>query len=227
MQFARMSRCKDAVGVSTIVGSFAPDGSPLAEVMGAYGCNACNRLMIAEAVITDTNSRTIGLDRLEQVDSDQITWHPRPKSRPEFPGVPRHISQAAVEAYICHGEGAHRAAVALSRAVIEATAKDKNARGKNLADSIDAMKALGLLRPATTEAAHEVRHWGNDMAHGDFVNPIAAVNSMAVLDLMSGILQEVYLDVITANLAQLQAVRQRASQQATPSLYLHSGEVVG
>lgn len=54
------------------------------------------------------------------------------------------------------------------------------------------MLDLKLIRPHTQEAAHELRFLGNDMAHGDFVDPVDAEDADEVLEVMSEILNEVY-----------------------------------
>jgi len=54
------------------------------------------------------------------------------------------------------------------------------------------MERRNLLRPHIKDAAHEVRHLGNEMAHGDFIDPVDKEEAEAVLGLMDEILNEVY-----------------------------------
>lgn len=100
----------------------------------------------------------------------------------------------------------------LARAVIEATAKDKDITTGNLKDKIDALAAAQLIRPHITEIAHGVRLFGNDMAHGDFVEPVSTQESDLVIELMGEILNEVYQS--PAKLAAVQqALAQRTERQ--------------
>ena len=55
-------------------------------------------------------------------------------------------------------------------------------------------------------AAHEVRYFGNNMAHGDFVQDTAAEESAEALELMAMVLREVYQE--PAAVARVQAARQ-------------------
>lgn len=173
--------------------------------MGAYGCESCGRVMIAEAVIDDTDNHGTAFQRLEHTPTDQIKWHPRRGHRREFHDVPLHIAEAASEAYQCHSVDCHRAAVALTRAVIEATAKERGISKPSLYAMIEQMRDDGLIRSSTCEEAHEIRHWGNGMAHGDFVGVVSSVQAEGILELMSEVLQEVYQN--PARLTRIKAAR--------------------
>jgi hypothetical protein len=209
---ARFSRCgSKTVSTALEEEQRSSNGPTLSVVMGAYGCQNCNGLMIAKATIEDTADHGTAFERLEHSTSDSITWYPRQGERRDFPDVPPHIATAASEAYECHSVGANRAALALSRAVVEATAKDKGIKGR-LVDMIDEMRDKDFLRPVTCEAAHEVRQWGNGVAHGDFVAEVADDEAEAVLGLMSEVLQEVYQG--PAVLAKIRAVRQGRGKSA-------------
>jgi hypothetical protein len=76
--------------------------------------------------------------------------------------------------------------------VIEATAKDKGIIKGTLEAKVDKMHDDGLVRELVKEQAHEVRHLGNDMAHGDFVDPVSEEEADETLQLMSEVLDEVY-----------------------------------
>ncbi len=54
------------------------------------------------------------------------------------------------------------------------------------------MAKRGLIREDTKEAAHKVRHFGNEMAHGDFVYEVDPDEAADILDLMDEVLAEVY-----------------------------------
>ena len=73
--------------------------------------------------------------------------------------MPKHIGAAASEAHECQSIGAHRAAVMLARAVIEATAKDKGITKGTLFDKIEKMHEHGLVSELVRDQAHEVRTW--------------------------------------------------------------------
>lgn len=87
---------------------------------------------------------------------------------------------------------AHRAAAILARAVIEATAKDKGITTGRLVQKIDAMYDARLIREDVRDGAHEVRYLGNDIAHGDFVEPVSKEDADLVLTLMDEVLEEVF-----------------------------------
>jgi Domain of unknown function (DUF4145) len=120
--------------------------------------------------------------------------------------VPSHIASAASEAYVCQSVDAYRGAGALGRAVVEAVAKDKGITESRLVDKIEKMEKLHLIRPDIRDGAHEVRPLGNDMAHGDFIDPVDETETAETLELMSEILNEVYQS--PAKIARRQVARQ-------------------
>jgi hypothetical protein len=110
----------------------------------------------------------------------------------EFPDAPTHIGEAATEAHTVHGHGAHRAAAVLARAVIEAAAKDKGITTGRIKEKIEAMHQAGLIRDYIRDAADEVRHFANEMAHGDFADPVDEGEAALIMKLMDRVLDEVY-----------------------------------
>ena len=93
----------------------------------------------------------------------------------------------------CRGViGEHRAAVMLARAVIEATVKDRGITTGGLVSKIEQMYDKNILREHIKEQAHEVRHLGNEMAHGDFVEPVSPLEADEVSELMVEVLHEVF-----------------------------------
>lgn len=128
----------------------------------------------------------------------------------DFPDVPNHIAEAADEAYRCHSIKAYRAALMLARSVIEATAKEKGITDGKLYEKIDEMYNRRLIREDVKEAAHEVRHFGNDVAHGDFVAPVREGDAQLILTLMSEVLDEVFQSP-----ARVQRARERREKKAT------------
>lgn len=109
--------------------------------------------------------------------------------------------------------GAFRAVGSLARAVVEATAKDKGITTGRLADKIDALAQAGHVREHTKEQAHEVRHFGNDMAHGDFTDPVTQEEAEEVIELMAEVLDEVYQS--PARLAARKQARLAKKQQGS------------
>jgi hypothetical protein len=101
---------------------------------------------------------------------------------------------------------ANRAAILLARGVLEATAKDKGITSGGLFAKIDRMHQERLVRPDVRDGAHEVRAFGNDMAHGDFIQHVTPEEADLVLALMDEVLVEVYQS--PARVARAQAARQ-------------------
>lgn len=159
-----------------------------------YKCPKCKRLNLASEYKWHAASEpmTLGATNAGDFEWADPDWIPRLGEKQEFPDVPSHIADAASEATLCLSLGADRAVGSLARAVVEATAKDKQAAGGNLAARIDSLRADGHIREHTKEQAHEIRHFGNDMAHGDFADPVTPEEAAEIIGLMSEILNEVY-----------------------------------
>ncbi|MFE1729962.1 DUF4145 domain-containing protein [Streptomyces bacillaris] len=99
----------------------------------------------------------------------------------------------AVEAHQCLSIEANRAAVALARAVVEATAKECGIKTGSLEKKIDRLFEQHLIREHVRDAAHEVRFGGNEVAHGDLVaEPMDNFTATEILGLMDEILEEVF-----------------------------------
>jgi len=178
--------------------------------MGCFRCDGCGALNIAVA-----KGRPGNQDPLEWLASrSTVEWLPQIPPEPpehEFPDVPRTIADAAAEAYACREVAdACRAAVLLARSVVEATAKDKGIANGTLLAKIDAMS--DMIRPHVRDGAHQVRLFGNDMAHGDFVGDISPEDADLVLTLMSEVLDDVYQS--PARVKRAQEARARRQQPA-------------
>jgi hypothetical protein len=76
----------------------------------------------------------------------------------------------------------------------------------NLFSKTDRMHEERLVRPDVRDGAHEVRAFGNDMAHGDFIQHVTPDEAGLVLALMDEVLVEVYQS--PARVARAQAARQ-------------------
>ena len=110
-----------------------------------------------------------------------------------YQDVPEAIAAAASEAHQALGALAPRAAVAMARAVIEATAKEKKILGGSIHSKIEQLAADGHISHAMKEAAHEIRLVANEAVHGDLVDePIGVDEGREVVELMDAILERVY-----------------------------------
>jgi hypothetical protein len=76
--------------------------------------------------------------------------------------------------------------------VVEATAKELGIDIKGIFPKIEEMYEKGKIREHIRDGAHEIRHLGNDMAHGDFVVPVTEGEADLTLTLMSEVLDEVF-----------------------------------
>jgi len=162
------------------------------KVMACFRCDSCGWLSLGlnefEGIVEFQGDVT---DLLTF--SDGLRWLPPDASSKPYPDVPNEIAATASEAHKCMvATGSYRAAVLLARAVIEATAKDKGITTGRLSRKIDAMHDARLIREDVRDGAHEVRYLGNDMAHGDFIEPVLREDAELVLVLMDEVLEEVY-----------------------------------
>lgn len=177
----------------------------LKKVWGAFKCDNCSALSLA-AVIPNANDAVNTPHVTQWLDQHEgLEWYPVSAIGKDFPDVPVHIAEAASEAYRCSSISAFRAAAQLARSVVEATAKDKGITQGQLIKKIEELHAKGFIREYVRDAAHEIRHLGNEMAHGDFVSPVTSEEADLVLILMSEILDEVYQS--PARVAQARAAR--------------------
>ncbi|MFD3537021.1 DUF4145 domain-containing protein [Streptomyces sp. NPDC058664] len=159
--------------------------------MAAFRCSneLCQRLSVGRVF----KDKAYSSQNREMAEDLSIRWEPAQVRRPAFPDVPPQIGATASEAHACLSVGAHRGAVALARAVVEATAKHHGITSGNLVSKIDRMHEEGLIREITKEVAHEIRHGGNEIAHGDLADePMPSEDSEAIVEFMDAILQEVF-----------------------------------
>lgn len=98
----------------------------------------------------------------------------------------RALAAVAGEAHSCLSVQSFRGAVALARAVVEATAKEKGITTRGIQAKIDELIARGLIYEHVKDAAHEV-------AHGDLVDePIGSDEAAVILELMDMVLDGVF-----------------------------------
>ncbi|MFF4549254.1 DUF4145 domain-containing protein [Streptomyces sp. NPDC001406] len=153
-----------------------------------FQCDGCDRLSLVTG--QRQGDPFAGVRRLVLNHSD---WLPRQVGKRTFEDVPAPIADMAAEAHQCLGIEANRAAVALARAVVEATAKERGIVRGSLEKKIDKLFDDKLIREYVRDAAHEVRFGGNEVAHGDLVSePMDNATATEILGLMDEILDEVF-----------------------------------
>jgi hypothetical protein len=200
--------CGKAAHMTPIAGSASiTKGVVILEVMGCFHCDNCQAPSIAKASGLPGNQDP--LTWLARKKNKK--WHPQPPRVipvKVFPDVPVTIAAAASEAHRCRQAcNANRAAILMARSVIEATAKDKGITTGPLISKIDQLYDQRLIRPDVRDGAHEIRQFGNDMAHGDFVRETSPEEANLVLALMDAVLTDVYQS--PAQVARAKAARER------------------
>lgn len=177
-----------------------------------YRCDNCHRFSIAWAegkAPHSTDAPTI--DKFIIASLDGVHWVPRIGDAVAFEDVPKHIASAASEAHETSSIGAKRASILMARSVIEACAKAHNITEGTLYAKIEKLAKKGIVRPLIAEAAHGIRDFGNDMAHGDFKTDVTQQDVDETLDLMAVVLSEVFqVDAKTKALRERYAARKRA-----------------
>jgi hypothetical protein len=187
--------------------------------MAAFRCSSenCERLSIGWLQVTTG----YGAGTPEyQVRTGNLEWEPVRPRRPQFPDVPREIANTASEAHACLSIGAARGAVALARAVVEATAKAKGIKIHGIASKIDAMRDAHIISPLTAQTSHQIRKDGNGIAHGDIGDePIPLDDAEAILVFMDELLAEVFQRPATLDrLSQRHEERKQSSNGASGQL---------
>lgn len=159
----------------------------------AFRCTVCQGLSVALTTV-DPGNIVLGHPHaaFSQLSGECFTWYPRATDTRSYPDVPAHVGDAASEAYECFSGGHYRAAILMARAVIEATAKTKGITSGDLRSKIDKLAEGLFIRPHIKAVAHTIRQFGNEMAHGDFVAPVSAVECGLIITLMGEILNEVF-----------------------------------
>ncbi|MER5561212.1 DUF4145 domain-containing protein [Streptomyces sp. NPDC002506] len=176
--------------------------------MATFLCDneECQRLSLGLAMLNGKDFLRSDGEMREKFAQLPLEWVPDEIRRPDFPDVPNQIAKTASEAHACLSIKAFRGAVALARAVLEATAKDKGCTTGPLIAKIDALAAAEHLREDTRQLAHEIREGGNEIAHGDLADePMPAEDAQAIVSLMDEVLLEVYQG--PAKVARLRASR--------------------
>jgi hypothetical protein len=174
-------------------------------VHGTYSCDNCQYWSLARVDGEADPGEPISAGEIIATAND-VVWSPPRGVGKDYADVPSPVASAASEAHQCRSIGAHRGAIVLARAVIEATAKAKGIASGDLYHKIDAMRTAGHIREHVKEAAHEARYLGNDMAHGDFGADVDGESTDDVLTIMDEVLLEVFQSP-----ARTEKLRQRRS----------------
>lgn len=177
----------------------------------AASCDQCGRLSTGAYISTPSASRNDATTDLSSVlatvkAGTVRVWHPKHGVAPTIPDVPEVIENAAKEAHSNLAVGHTMSSLMMARAVIEACAKEKGIEKGRLVDKIDQLQHRGIIREHITEAAHELRHAGNDMAHGDFGDIPDPDDAAAFIEIMGEVLNEVFQS--PARTARLKADRE-------------------
>jgi hypothetical protein len=147
-----------------------------------------------------------------RADAPPLVW-PETVTTKTYPDVPKAIAAAASEAHQALGALAPLASVAMARATVEATAKERGIAKGNVQSKIDQLAKDGHISEAMRLAAHEIRFAGNEAAHGDLVDePISIDDATEIVDLMDAILERVYQE--PAKVARVRASREARRQNA-------------
>lgn len=173
----------------------------------AYTCDSCGMLSFA---VYGANLELLPIHFEDRI-SDCVWYPQRPRVR-QHVGVSVNIGEAASEAYRCHQFGAYRAAALMARSVVESIAKDQGITSGNLKAKIDQMVESRILPPFLGEAAHEIRFFGNEMAHGDFIEKVSEEECDDVLSFMETIIETVYEQPL--RLRRVQEARQRRLEKS-------------
>jgi hypothetical protein len=189
-------------------------------VQSVFRCASCSLLSLAS---TDVYSGTpewgakfepgkettywsnIGVDK----------WLPG-NGGPEIKNLPVAVAKASAEAFSCFKSGKLIAAMVMVRTTIEATAKAQGIHTGTLFQKITKMQEDHLILESTSTAAHAIRIFGNDMAHGDLSEEVRWSDARDCVDLMELILREVfelpYLAGLLADRAKARTAKPDAGQ---------------
>lgn len=167
------------------------DDEGRSSLQAAATCDNCGHASLALASEFVVGGSTYA-EYFDRTPGELMEWFPRAGSAPRFVDVPEHIARAAGEAHSAYSISAYMAAILMARTVVEATAKEKGYNQGSLLAKIDDLAAGNIIRSGTRDAAHEIRHLGNDMAHGDITDIPDSDDVADVLALMDEVINEVF-----------------------------------
>lgn len=195
------------------------DGGPPQYLQSNFVCAACGLVSLGTTDLFPgmpgyREKIRQGGERLywEKIGVD--TWLPG-NDGPTIQNLPPAVATASADAYKSYKAGVHTAAILMARTTIEATAKHHGIATGNLMTKIDKMFEAGLILESTKRAAHAIRSFGNDMAHGDLEISLGYGLARDVVELMQLILREVFeLPYLAENLQQRADERSQSAQAA-------------
>lgn len=161
----------------------------------AVKCNACERLSIVRSEVfpgTDAYGVSPLLNASAFWDESGVDTCIPSSSVPEIRNLPPAVEKAAADAFNCFQSDLHRPAVLMARTTIEATAKASGVTSGTLVQKIDALYSGGLILESTKSAAHAIRTFGNEMAHGDLDTEVSPEDTRDIIELMHLLLREVF-----------------------------------
>jgi len=141
-------------------------------------------------------------------DSDNKVLVAYPPERIDFDStsIPATIVASFEEAITCHANGAYTAAAIMVRRTLEFLCADKNAKGNNLKERIEALANNVILPPGLLRGLDNLRLLGNDAAHVE-ATAYAQIGKEEVelaIDVTKEVLKSVYqLDDLVARLERL------------------------
>ena len=169
-------------------------------------CNAPNIAIINETKLYERTERANLNNDYDEVDE----WLPTEPRGKEYADVPNQIADAASEAYACYSIRSYRAAILLARSVLEACAKDKGITTGSLSSKINELAERNIISTQIRDEAHEIRFFGNEMAHGDFTQKISEEDAADMLGFLDTVLEYVYQ--MPAAIRRRQEARQNRKQ---------------
>ena len=142
---------------------------------------------------TQEEKRAIAAKKMFEGVNPDFEWIPETALGKEYDNVGNDtVKDSASEAYACFSIRAYRAAILMARSVCEAIAKDQGFDEGNLQKKIAQMEERKLISPLVKQQADEIRYFGNDMAHGDFAQPVSADDAHEVLNFLDVLIDAVY-----------------------------------
>lgn len=193
----------------------------------SFQCDNCGYFSTGKLIITESTDELVNRLKLAYYPGDQrknraaaasimfdsvdadIEWFPETALGKEYDNVDNDtVKESASEAYACLSIRAYRAAILMARAVCEAIAKDQGFEEGNLQKKIAQMEEQRLISPLVKQQADEIRYFGNDMAHGDFAQPVDADDAHEVLNFL-----DVLIDAVYQQPAKLQAMQKARAQR--------------
>ncbi|TCD54418.1 DUF4145 domain-containing protein [Alloscardovia theropitheci] len=176
----------------------------------ACKCDNCNapNIAVTEPLVPEYDYSFSAPDFIEAGGIRIIQWYPDFPYGKEYKNVPEAISSAASEAYSCFSIRSYRACILMARSALEAICKQHHIEKGSLANKIEKLSQETNMSSLVTEQANEIRYFGNEMAHGDFTQPVDEDDAKDILDLM-----DIIIDYVYQQPEQLAALKERRLQR--------------